>query len=100
MNEYIKNKIKLKHKLYHHYLRHKSNNEDFVKLEYLRNEIDNLLSKSSKEYYQNINRKLNDLSTRSKTYWSIMKTFFNAKKVPVIPPFLFNGPFVTGFQEK
>ena len=29
-----------------------------------------------------------------------MKTFFNGKKVPIIPPFLFNGAFVTDFQEK
>ena len=29
-----------------------------------------------------------------------MKTFFNGKKVPVIPPLLFNGAFVTDFEEK
>ena len=73
--------------------------EDFDKLDYLHNEIDNLISKSKKEYYQNINRKLIDLLTSSKTYWSLMKTFFNSKKVPVIP-LLFNGAFVTDFQEK
>ena len=49
---------------------------------------------------QVINRKLNDPLTSSNTYWSIMKTFFNGKKVPVIPPLLFNGPFVTDFKEK
>ena len=100
MNDDIKNKVKLKHKLYHHYLRNQRSNEDFAKLEYLRNEIDNLISKSKKEYYQNINRKLNDLSTSSKTYWSIMKIFFNGKKVPVIPLLLLNGACVTNFQEK
>ena len=51
-------------------------------------------SKSKKEYYQN------DLSASSKTYWSIMKTFFSEWKVPAIPPLLFNGAFVTDFQEK
>ena len=29
-----------------------------------------------------------------------MKTFFNGKKVPTIPPLLFNGVFVADFQEK
>ena len=101
INDDIKSKIKLKHKLYHRYLRHKRNKEDFAKVEHLRNEIENLISKSKKEeYYQNINRKLNDPLTSSKTYWSIMKTFFNGKKVPVIPPLLFSGAFVTYFQEK
>ena len=100
MNEDIKSKIKLKHKSYHRYLRHKRNNEDFAKLEHLRNEIDNLISKSKKECHHDINRKLNDPLTSSKTYGSIMKTFFDGKKLPVIPPLLFNHVFVTDFQEK
>ena len=53
-----------------------------------------------KQYYQNINRKLHDLSSTSKTYWSIMKTFFIGKEVLTIPPLLFNSTFVTDFQEK
>ena len=44
--------------------------------------------------------KLNDMSANSKSYWSIMKTFFKGQKVPAIPPFLCNGAFVTDFQEK
>ena len=86
--------------MYHHYVRHKRNKEDFANVEHLRNEIDRLISKSNKEYYQDINRKLNDPLTSSKTYWSIMKTFFYVKKVPVIPPLLFNSAFVTDFEEK
>ena len=50
INDDIKSKIKLKHKLYHRYLRHKRNKEDFAKVEHLRNEICNLISKSKKEY--------------------------------------------------
>ena len=96
-NDDIKNKVKLKHKLYHRYLRNQRNNEDFAKLEDLRNEIDNLISKSKNEYYQNINTKLNDPSTSSKTYWFIMETVFNGKKVLGIPPLLFNGVFVNNF---
>ena len=60
MNDDIKIKIKLKHKLYHRYLRHKRNNEDFAKLEYLCNKIYNLISKSKMKYYENINRKISD----------------------------------------
>ena len=50
-NDDIKSKIKLKHKLYQRYLRHKRNNQDFAKVEHLCNESDNLISKSKKEYY-------------------------------------------------
>ena len=34
-------------------------------------------------------------STSSKTYWSILKTFVNGKKVPIIPPLLVNDKFIT-----
>ena len=73
MKDDIRNKVMLKHTFYHCYFRHQRNNEDFAKLEDLPNEIDNLISKSQKEYYQNINRKLNDLSTSCRTHLSIMK---------------------------
>ena len=85
MKNDINNKVKLKLKLYHRYLRHKRNEEDFASAEDL-DEIDKLISKSKKKYYQNISRMLNGPSTSSKTYWPIMKTFFNSKKVPAIPP--------------
>ena len=35
----------------------------------------------------------------NKTYWSILKTFYNGIKVPIILP-LFINKFVTDFQEK
>ena len=60
LNDDIKNKVNLKHKPYHRYLKHQKNNEDFAKLEGLQNEIDNLISKSKNEYFQKINRKLNN----------------------------------------
>ena len=78
MNEDIENKVQLKQKLHDRYLRHKRNNEDFARLENL-DEIDQLIYRSKEECYQYINRKLNDLSTSSKTYWSIMKTFIKNK---------------------
>ena len=57
------------------------------------------MSQSKEEHYQNINRKLNDPLTSNETYWPIIKTFFNVRKVPAIHPLLFNGGFVTDFQE-
>ena len=100
MNDNIKSKFKLKNELYHRFLSVKRNNEGFAKLEYLGNEIDNLISRPKTEHYQDINRKLTDTLTSGNTYWSIMKTFFNGKKVLVILPKLFNSAFATDFQEK
>ena len=47
MGDDIKNKVK--HQLYHRYLKHQRNNEDFAKLEDLHSKIDNLISKSKKD---------------------------------------------------
>ena len=44
--------------------------------------------------------KLANPSTSSKTYWSILKTFVNGKKIPIIPPVLVNDKFITNFLEK
>ena len=44
--------------------------------------------------------KLANPPTSSKTYWSILKTFVNGKKVRIIPPRLVNDKFVSKFLEK
>ena len=51
-------------------------------------------------YYENLGKKPNDPTLRSKTYWSIIKGFYNGKRVPVIPPLLVNNKFVTNFKAK
>ena len=36
----------------------------------------------------------------NKTYWSILETFYNGKKVPITSPLFINNKFVIDFQEK
>ena len=38
--------------------------------------------------------------TSPKSYWSILKTFFNNKKIPCIPLLLRSDKFITNFKEK
>ena len=33
-------------------------------------------------------------------YWSILKTFYNAKKVPIFPPLLINDKLISDFEVK
>ena len=44
--------------------------------------------------------RLADLLTSPKTYWSILKTFLNSKKIPCIPPLFHENKFITDFKEK
>ena len=44
--------------------------------------------------------KLNDPKTAPKTYWSVLKTFVNGSKIPLIPPLLVNNEFLTDYSVK
>ena len=52
------------------------------------------------KYYSKVAKKLLDPSTRPKTYWSILKTFLNNKKIPVILPIFHDNKFITNFKQK
>ena len=59
-----------------------------------------MISRSTKEYQNHIVLKLNDPMTTTKSYWSILKTFYNGKRVPVISPLLINDKLISDFQVK
>ena len=58
------------------------------------------MSKSKGQYYDYLAKKLNNPNTSPKTYWAIMKTFHNAKKIPLIPPLLINDKLESDFGKK
>ena len=86
MNKTIKLKIKAKDKMYKKYIQNRRFKSDFVLLETLIAELNKLVSTTKVLYYKNIGKKLNDPLLQTKTYWSILKTFYNSKKIPLIPP--------------
>ena len=47
-----------------------------------------------------MSKKLNDPSTESKSYWSILNWFLNNKRIHVIIPISHNGKVVSDFKEK
>ena len=57
-------------------------------------------SSSKNVYYEWLANKLNDTNTSAKTYLSIVKTLFNGKNVPVIPPILVNNKRLTNIKDK
>ena len=52
------------------------------------------------EYHYHLASKLNNPRTSAKTYWSILKTFHNGKKVPLIPPLQTDSTPVSDFKMK
>ena len=100
MNETIKSKIKTKDKLYKQYIQNGRFEADFLLIESIIAEINDLITSTKTLYYENLAKKLNNPLLQAKTYWSILKTFYNGKKVPIIPPLLVDSQFVTDIQTK
>ena len=59
-----------------------------------------IITKAKEKYLFSLGNKLNDPQTGAKSYWSILNKFVQKKKIPLIPPILWNGTFVTNICEK
>ena len=98
-NEDIKSNIKAKNKLYQVYVNKGRQETDFCTLEEPVRNLNDLILQTKTLYYDNL-KKLNDPILQLKTYWSILKGFYNGKRVSVIPPLLVNKKLVTDFKTK
>ena len=100
MNDITKAKIKTKNLLFKQYMQNKRFESDVSFLKALITELNELIFSTKTLYYENIAKKLNNLMLQAKTYWSVLKSFYNDKKIPLIPPFLIDDKFVTDIQTK
>ena len=78
MNDFVKTKIKFKNQLYNTY--------DYNMLHEAINDVSKIISKRNEEYLYHLASKLNYSSTSGRTYWSILKTFYNGKKSTACSP--------------
>ena len=69
-------------------------------MNYLQNQLKPLTESNKKRYYLHISKKLMDPMTSAKTYWPILKSFLNSKKIPCIPPLFHQNKYVTDFKKK
>ena len=100
MNETIKSKIKTRNKLYKQYIENGRFKSDFMMIETLITEINDLITSTKDLHYNNLAKRLNNPLLQAKTYWSILKIFYNDKKIPIFPPLLIDDKFVTDIQTK
>ena len=59
-----------------------------------------LVCKSKDDYHKQLARKLTNPKTISKTYWFILKTFYNGREVPLTPPLVINSKLEAKFKRK
>ena len=55
---------------------------DFTLFEKLITELNDLIFSTKTLHYENLAKKLNNPLFQTRTYWSILKTFYNYKKNP------------------
>ena len=69
-------------------------------LNQIQEQIINAIDISKQKYYERISSKLLSKKVSPKSYWAILKTLLNGKKVPLIPPLLHENKFIVDFKEK
>ena len=95
---YLKNEWR--NNIYKTFQNSSKNLAEYNTLQQAISEVSDLIYEKKNDYYNAVAKKLSDPKTSSKTYWSILKTFYNTKKVPIIPPILIENKLETDFLKK
>ena len=93
----IRLKTKYKWKKLYFKKKKESDTFDHAILSHITLELSNAISFSKAKYQERLAITLNYPKTTPKTYWSILKTFDNGSKLPLIPPLLVTDEFVNEF---
>ena len=100
INNNIKQLIKEINNTYRIYILNNKNLQIFEKVKYLQSQLKPLTESNNERYYLRVSKKIVDLMTSAKTYWSILKSLLNNKKIPCTPPLLHQNKYVNDFKKK
>ena len=88
MREFIKSKIQWRNSIDKTFQNSSKNLAEYNTLQQAIKEVSDLIYEKKNDYYEALAKPLSDPTASSKTYLSILKTFYNTKKVPIIPPII------------
>ena len=94
INKNIKQLILEKNQAYSSYFRCNKSLQFLNQFQFLQTKLNSLIEESKEKYYVRLSKKFLDPQTSPKSYWSILKTFLNNKKIPCIPPLLHQNKFI------
>ena len=100
MTDDVKTKLKERSKLTKKYYKNGNMESDFHKVIAKSNECTEAISAAKDKYIKQMCQKLNDPLTAPKTYWKILNRLLSNKKVPAIPPLLFDGKIISNFSQE
>ena len=100
INNKVKELINEKNDTFQCYLHSNKDPKLFNKVEYLQNELKSLIEANKEKYYSRISKRIMNPLTSTKTYWSILNSFLNNKKIACIPPLFHQNRYITKCNEK
>ena len=86
--------------MYKNYLKNNKTNQSFEMFQSFQSQLSSLIASLKNKYYSKVVQRLLGRSTSPKTYWSIMKTFLNNKKILVISPIFHDNKYITDLKQK
>ena len=101
INSSIRCLIQDKNEAYKRFKRSSNNNSQyFENFQSLQNLLGVSIEASKERYYSRLSKKLMEPFTSPKTYWLVLESFHNNKKISYIPLIVHENRFVTNFKEK
>ena len=100
MDQSIKQLIKERDSCYSKYQSQGRRVEDLHIVTSLTDKINEQISNNRKSYFLNLSNQLNDKCLNPKKYWTLLRSFYNGRKIPLIPPILKGNRNVSDFKEK
>ena len=88
MREFTKSKIQWRNSIDKTFQNSSKNLAEYNTLQQAIKEVSDLIYEKKNDYYEALAKPLSDPTASSKTYLSILKNFYNTKKVPIIPPII------------
>ena len=95
-----KNFLKKKNHVYNGFMRSGQPDDKLEGIQKKITEGSKLIEDAKRNYLLKAGNTLANPGTPNRTYWSLINTVLNKAKIPIIPPLLENGQFVTDFTEK
>ena len=96
----VKNFLRRKNRAYKNFVRNGQPDDKLAGIQKMISEGAILIEEAKRSYFLKAGKTLANPETSSKTYWTLINTVLNKVKIPIIPPLLENGLFVTDFTEK
>ena len=100
MDQSIKQLIKKRDSCFSYYQSQGRRDENLHIVTSLTDKINEQISNNRKSYFLNLSNQLNDKCLNPKKYWTLLRSFYNGRKVPLIPPILKGNKYVSDFKEK